>query len=50
MHCGIVIESYWFTDQRRLLCVETLGPQSVIARRAENAKSAALPQEKKQNP
>jgi hypothetical protein len=53
MLCGVVIESYWFSDQRRLLCVQTPGPQSIIARRVDNAKTAALPLERKpakQNP
>ena len=47
MLCGVVIESYWFSDQRRLLCVQTQGPQSIVARRVDNAKTAALPLERK---
>jgi hypothetical protein len=47
MLCGVVIESYWFSDQRRLLCVQTPGPQSIIARRIASARTAALPLERK---
>ena len=46
MHCGVIIESYWFTDQRRVLCVQTQGPASLIARRAESAQMAATPLER----
>jgi hypothetical protein len=43
MHCGVVVESYWFDDQRRLLGVQTHGPQSVMARRVENVNQATSP-------
>jgi hypothetical protein len=46
MHCGIVIESYWFSDDRRLLCIQTQGVQSLISRRVESAKIAATPMER----
>jgi hypothetical protein len=46
LHCGMVIESYWFTDQRRVLCVQTQGPQSLVARRVESAEIAAKPLER----
>jgi hypothetical protein len=50
MLCGVVIESYWFNDQRRLLCVQTSGPQSIVARRVDNAQTAALPLQRKPAP
>jgi hypothetical protein len=50
MLCGVVLESYWFSDQRRLLCVQTLGPQAIIARRVDNARTAAMPLERKPAP
>ena len=50
MHCGVIVESYWYTDQRRVLCVETQGPQSLIARRAESAEIAAKPLERRTAP
>jgi hypothetical protein len=46
MHCGVIVESYWCTDQRRVLCVQTQGPQSLIARRVESAEIAAKPLER----
>jgi len=47
MHTGVVVESYWFTDQRRLICVQTQGPQSIVTRRPDSVKAASSPQEKK---
>lgn len=47
MHVGVVIESYWFSDQCRLLYVETQGAQQVIARRVDSAKTASLPQDRR---
>jgi hypothetical protein len=43
MHCGVVVESYWFDDMRRLLCVQTQGPQSVVARRVASVNMATTP-------
>jgi hypothetical protein len=50
MLCGVVLESYWFSDRRGLLCVETFGPQSIVVRRVDNAKTAATPLERKLPP
>jgi hypothetical protein len=47
MHLGVAIESYWFTDQSRLICIYTPGTQPQIARRAADPATAALPQERK---
>ena len=46
MYCGIVVESYWFSDQRRLICIQTQGVQSLISRRVESAKTAATPMDR----
>ena len=45
MHCGVVVESYWFSDARRVLAMESTGPQRVISRRVANAHDAQLPLE-----
>jgi hypothetical protein len=51
MHCGVVIESYWFSDMRRLLCIESGGGGggvggSTVSRRVarlDEASSADIP-------
>jgi hypothetical protein len=37
MHCGTVIESYWFTDARRLAFIRAEGPPPILSRRTDPA-------------
>jgi hypothetical protein len=40
LHCGMVIESYWFSDQRRLLAIRGEGPEPVVSRRVASLDEA----------
>jgi hypothetical protein len=42
MHCGTIVESYWFSDQRRLLRVDTFSGTSLIARRVATEAEARV--------
>ncbi len=42
LHCGTVIESYWFSDQRRLLCIQSDAAEPVISRRVATEAEASM--------
>jgi hypothetical protein len=43
LFCGVVMESYWYSDERQLLAIQSQGTQSLMARRVASAKIAATP-------
>ena len=45
MHCGTVIESYWFSDDRRLLCIQEQAHAPVISHRVASEAAATAPPE-----
>jgi len=40
LHCGAVIESHWFSDDRRLLRADSLGSAALVSRRVANEREA----------
>ncbi|MCL2640518.1 MAG: PDZ domain-containing protein [Phycisphaerales bacterium] len=40
LHCGVVIESYWLSDDRRLLRSDSLGAATIVSRRVANEREA----------
>ncbi len=47
VHLGVVIESYWFSEQRSLLLIEAQGANAVVSRRTVSLDQASLPMERK---
>ncbi len=43
LHCGVIVESYYLNDQRRLLQIDTPGATPETTRRAANEQEAAQP-------
>jgi hypothetical protein len=43
VHLGVIIESYWFSDDRQLLCIQSQGVQSNVSYRAASLRAASLP-------
>jgi len=50
VHMGVTIESYWFSDDRQLLSIQSQGVQSNISRRSANLAAASLPLAPKTQP
>lgn len=47
LHVGLLVETYWFSDQSSLLCMQSHGAQSVISRRTATLADASLPMQRK---
>jgi hypothetical protein len=43
MHCGVIVDTYWFSDQRRLLQVDSPSGTTTIARRVGSQAEASVP-------
>jgi hypothetical protein len=43
MHCGIVVESYWLNDQRRLIRTDIISGTSLTSQRVPTETEARVP-------
>jgi hypothetical protein len=49
-HCGVIIESYWFSDQRRLLRIDSLSGTPIVSRRVPTEQEAKSSVEERVSP
>jgi hypothetical protein len=47
MHFGVAVESYWYSDSCRLLCVQSNAGRAEVSRRVQNPADAVVPAERK---
>ncbi len=43
LHCGVIADTYWFNDQRRLLEIDTPSGTTVVTRRVNSQEEASVP-------
>jgi hypothetical protein len=47
MYFGVAVESYWYSDSYRLLCVQSNAGRAEVSRRVQNPADAEVPAERK---
>jgi len=47
MYFGVAVESYWFSDGYRLLCVQSNAGRPEVSRRVQNPADAQVPAQRK---